>query len=182
MAKAIPGINRRYAEEYLVDLNQTEAYRRARGGKIKPNDKTTAHRVHMRPAVQKLIAEMQAARSQRTQITQDSVLAELSRLGFANMADYITIGDDSRVVVDLTHMTRDQAAAISELTVEEFTERDESGKPRPVQRVKFKLYDKRGPLTDLGKHLGMFITQKLEVENAADQPRTVLYLPEKGSI
>lgn len=182
MPKATPDINRRYAAEYLVDLNQTAAYRRARGGKAKPNDKTTANRIHQRPAVKKLIAEMQSARSQRTQITQDAVLQELAKLGFANMADYITIGEDNSVKVDLARMTREQAAAISELTVEEFTERDESGRPRPVQRIKFKLHDKRGPLTDLGKHLGMFITSKLEVEDKAERVQTLFYLPEKGSM
>ena len=36
------------------------------------------------------VREAQQARSDRTEITADAVVAELAKLGFANMADYIT--------------------------------------------------------------------------------------------
>ena len=43
-------------------------------------------------------------------------------------------------------MTREASAAVNELILES----GKDGRPR------IKLFDKRGPLADLGKHLGMF--------------------------
>ena len=79
----------------------------------------------------------------------ERVLNELALLGFANMLDYISVGPNDTVKVDLSKLTREQAAAIGEVTVEEFTERtgqDESGKPifENVRRTKFKLTDGGG--------------------------------------
>lgn len=154
MAKVKP-LYARFAEEYLVDLDQTAAYRRARGnGKVLVGDKVTASRIHQRQEVQELIKTGMAKRSARTEITQDMVLQELAKIGFSNMADYVAVSGTS-VVVALDKMTRDQAAAVSEITVEEYME-GRGDLAREVKRTKFKLSDKRAALCDIGKHLGMF--------------------------
>ena len=51
-------------------------------------------------------------RSKRTGITADWVLHELRNLAGANILDYITIGENGLPTIDLTNMTRDQAAAL----------------------------------------------------------------------
>ena len=64
-----------------------------------------------------------------------------------------------RAFVDLSELTREQAAAISEVTVEDY--KDGRGEDaRDVRKVKFKLSDKRSALVDIGKHLGMFVERK----------------------
>lgn len=88
-------------------------------------------------------------------ITKESVLAELAKIGFANMQDYMTVGADGAPTLNFKDLTREQAAALIEITVEEF--RDGRTDAREVRRVKFKLADKKGALVDLGKHLGLFI-------------------------
>lgn len=88
-------------------------------------------------------------------ITKESVLGELAKIEFANMADYMTVGPDGAPTLNFKDLTRDQAAALIEITVEEF--RDGRTDAREVRRVKFKLADKKGALVDLGKHLGLFI-------------------------
>ena len=55
----------------------------------------------------------------------------------------------------MSKLTREQAAAIGEVTVEDFTDGRGEG-ARDVRRVKFKLADKRGALVDLGRHFGLF--------------------------
>jgi hypothetical protein len=55
-----------------------------------------------------------------------------------------------------TSAGRDQAAPIHELVVETRTEERDDGSPIVIVKTRFKLADKRGPLTDLGKHLGLF--------------------------
>ena len=89
-------------------------------------------------------------------IDKERVLTELAKLAFANMADYIEIGADGQPRLDLSALTRDQSAAIHELVVETRTETREEGPPAVIVKTRFKLADKRGPLVDLGRHLGLF--------------------------
>jgi phage terminase small subunit len=89
-------------------------------------------------------------------ITKEAVLGELAKLSFSNMLNYLAIGADGQPRLDFSALTRDQAAAIHELVVETRTEERENGPPVVITKTKFKLADKRGPLTDLGKHLGLF--------------------------
>jgi phage terminase small subunit len=102
------------------------------------------------------VAELKSVAAQAATVTAARVLDELAKLAFANMADYIKIGADGQPRVDLSALTRDQSAAIHELVVETRTETREEGPPAVIVKTRFKLADKRGPLVDLGKHLGIF--------------------------
>src|SRR6185437_4769390 len=93
--------------------------------------------------------------AERTGVTVERVLAELAKIGFSNMQDYMRVGPEGDPVLDFSALNRDQAAALVECTVEDF--KDGRGEDaREVRRVKFKLADKRAALVDLGKHLGIF--------------------------
>lgn len=149
----------RFVAEYLIDLNATQAAIRA--GYSKRTAKQAGSENLSKPDLAKAIEAAQAARAQRTEITQDRVLKELAKLGFANMQDYMSVTQEGEPFADLSKLTRDQAAAITEFTVEDFTE-GRGDDARDVRRVKFKLADKRAALVDIGKHLGMF-KDKLEL-------------------
>jgi len=69
---------RRFIDEYLVDLNGTQAAIRA--GYSKRRAKQTACELLDKPEVATAIAAAQAARSERTQITQDWVLDRLQEV------------------------------------------------------------------------------------------------------
>jgi phage terminase small subunit len=157
---------RLFVSEFLIDLNATKAAERA--GYSKKTAQVQSSRLLSNVMVSAEIAETQSKRFQKLGITADRVLNELALLGFSNMMDYIQIGANGEARGDLSKLTRDQAAAITEITVEEYTERtgeDEDGKPTfdNVKRTKFKLTDKRAALVDLGKHLKLF-TEKVQVE------------------
>ncbi len=83
------------------------------------------------------------------------MLSELARLGFSNMMDFMNITGEDDAFVDLSEITREQAAAISELTVEDYVE-GRGDDAREVRRVKVKLADKKAPLELLGKYLQLF--------------------------
>jgi phage terminase small subunit len=101
------------------------------------------------------IGELKGAAAQASTIEAVRVLTELAKLAFANMADYLRVGPGGDPVLDFSKLTRDQAAALVEVTVEDFLDgRGEDA--RQVRKVKFKLADKRAALVDLGKHLGLF--------------------------
>jgi phage terminase small subunit len=106
------------------------------------------------PAVRDRIAEIQAQLVVKTDITAQRVLEELAKIGFASYGDFLTIDENGKTNVDVSKLTKDQLAAISEMQIDT----SEDGK----QRIKVKLHDKRAALMDIGKHLGMF-REKIEV-------------------
>lgn len=149
----------RFVEEYLIDLNATQAAIRA--GYSKKTAGQIGHELLKKPETQAAIDEAMKARSERTKITADAVMTELAKLGFANMLDYVRVSDGGLGFLDLSAVTRDQAAAIVEMTTEEVSGgRDADGEDGPpILKTKIKLADKRAALVDLGKHLGMFVSR-----------------------
>ena len=144
----------RFVEEYPVDLNATQAAIRA--GYSEKTARQIGANLLSKVYIQTAIQDALAKRSKRTEITTDMVLKELALLGFANMKDYIKISADGDPFIDLSDLTREQAAAISETMVEDYYEgRGEDA--RQVRKVKIKFHDKKGALVDIGKHLGMFV-------------------------
>jgi hypothetical protein len=108
------------------------------------------------PAVAAEIEWRTAARIRKLEIKADGVLQELGCLAFANMQDYITVQEDGSAYVNLTGLSREQMAAISELTIEEYTE-GRGEEKRNVRRTKFKLSDKGTNLERLGRHFKLFV-------------------------
>lgn len=148
--RALIGRQKRFVEEYLVDLN---GYRAAlRAGYSERCARSIASRNLSNPKV--MIAVDMALASQPG-ITRTRVIDELGKIAFANMLDFIEIGEDGAVTVQMRKVTRDEGAAISEVTTERYTEgRGEDAKP--VTRVRLKLADKLAALDKLGKVLGMW--------------------------
>jgi phage terminase small subunit len=98
------------------------------------------------------IAELAAEAAKGAVMTAQEVLETLTRIARANMQDYVGADD---VILPVQSLTRDQAAAIGERTVEHYTEgRGEDA--REVRRVKFKLADRLRALELLGKHHELF--------------------------
>lgn len=141
----------KFAQELAKGETAVDAYEAA--GYVR--DDGNANRLASNPEVQARVKELLQIAAGKTGVSIERIIDELAKIGFANMSDYISIGHDGDPFVDLSALDRDKAAAISEVTVEDF--KDGRGEDaRDVRRVKFKLLDKRAALVDLGKHLGMF--------------------------
>ena len=151
--KSLTAKQARFVEEYLVDLNATQASIRA-GYSAKNADKIGPELLG-KTRVAAAIAEAMKARSERTDITQDMVLRELALIGFADMGDYVTISDSGNVLLDLTNLPEGATKVIHEVTQDEYKEGN-GDDARDVKKTKLKLYDKRAALVDIGRHLGMF--------------------------
>jgi len=141
-----------FAGEYVTDLNGTRAAIAA--GYSKKGADVAAIRLLGNARVRKLIAELIEKRAKHLDLSADKVLEELSRMGFANMMDYIGIKDGD-AYVDLSRLTREQAAAIQEYTVDH-TGGTGDGERRQVMRTRFRLADKTRALELLGKYLTLF--------------------------
>lgn len=148
MAKLTPK-QQMFVEEYLIDLNATQAAIRAgysvkNAGKIGPE---LLGKTRIKQAVDKALA----ARSRRTGITQDRVLAELAKIAFADMSTFVRWGPDGITLVPSDTLDGDDTACVSEISEVEI-QTDFGTK----KTTKIKLHDKRAALEALGKHLGLF--------------------------
>jgi phage terminase small subunit len=163
----MPGLTpkqERFVQEYLIDLNATQAAIRA--GYSAKTAKQQGSENLTKPDVAAAIAEAQQNRAKTAGVTQEAIIEELRKIGFADIRKAIKWnghlvreednpdGGDVLVIketrtnlvslVDSDELDDDTAAAIAEVS------QNASG------GVKIKMYDKRAALVDLGKHLGMF--------------------------
>ena len=145
---------RRFAREFIVDPNATQAAIRA--GYSKRTAYEIGRKLLKKVEIAAAINKGQARLAAKVEVTAEKIIAELVKIGFSNMMDYMRVGPAGDPVLDFSKITRDQAAALTEVTVEDFLDGRADDK-REVRRVKFKLADKRAALVDLGKHLGMFV-------------------------
>jgi phage terminase small subunit len=142
---------KRFVEEYLVDLNATQAAIRA--GYSEHTAKVIAAENLTKPAIAEQIQAALDERSKRTDITADKVLAEIARLGFA---DPRKVFDDQGRLLPIHDLPDEVAASIS--SIEIVTTRVPGGEPTDVEHTaKIKFWDKRGSLELLGKHLKLFV-------------------------
>lgn len=143
----LPQKQERFVQEYLVDLNATQAAVRAgyRG--------STGSRLLARPEVAAAVDRAMEERARRTEVTQDRVIRELAAIAFAKATDHTRVSEDGQVEVLPTQAWPEgQARAAASIKAGRYG-------------VTVSNYDKLKALELLGKHLGMFDGRgSLEVE------------------
>lgn len=150
----------KFVEEYLKDLNATQAATRA--GYSPRSAEVTGCRLLGNAKVAEAVQKAMAARSKRTEITADRVLSELAKIGFADVRRIFTPGGSLLSPVD---MDEEIAAAVQSVEVVERPKRNADGEVEIEHVRKVRLNDKLGALTQIGRHLGMF-TDKTEHSGA----------------
>lgn len=150
---ALTDKQRLFVAEYLIDCNATRAAIAA--GYSEETARAIGSENLTKPDIAAEIEKRLKRRLDKLDITNENVLRELAILGFCNMSDYMRTTEDGNAYVDLSQLTRTQAAAIQELTVEEYTEGRGENK-RDIRKTKFKLAEKRGALELLGRYLKLF--------------------------
>ena len=136
---------RRFVEEYLVDLNATQAAKRA--GYSPRSARTRGSRLLRNAAVAAAIAKAQNKRAARTRVSADKVVTELAKVAFGDPRRLLSWGPGGVVLRDSSELTEADAALVSEVS----ETRTASGGTRKV-----KLHCKLAALNALGKHLGLF--------------------------
>ena len=157
----------RFVDEYLIDLNATQAAIRA--GYSEKTSRQIGEQNLTKLVIKEAIAERMKAREQRTEITQDRVLKELARLAFLDIRKAFDESGNLKHIKDLDDET---AAAIAGMEVSEINKGDE----QIGNLKKIKLSDKKGALELIGRHLRMW-NDKLDLNaniNVADSIRKAL--------
>lgn len=161
----LTGKQQRFVEEYLIDLNVTQAAIRA--GYSEKTAYSIGHELLKKPEIENAIQKAMDKRSERTGITQDQVLAELAKIGFQDIRKAVRWGrspiDDTSENADKNglgiypielvpseEIDDDTAAAVSEVSLTQ-------------NGVKIKMHDKQAALVSMGRHLGMF-KDKTEID------------------
>lgn len=142
----------RFVDEYLIDLNATQAAIRA--GYSTSTAQEQGYQLLQKTSVSEAITKAMAERSRRTGISQDRVLQELARIAFVNPNDVIN-PEDASIRLDATE---DDLACIQAVKVKTMDSEKGTSMEREVR-----LNDKMKALELLGKHLGIF-TDKLNLE------------------
>lgn len=140
----------RFVDEYLIDLNATQAAIRA-GYSAKTAD-VQGSRMLRNVKVQQAISEAMAERSKRTGVNQDRVVLELAKIAFVKMTDIVD--NQGRIKSSATEY---DLACIEFMKYKE----SESDTGSSVER-EVKISPKLKALELLGKHLGMW-NDKLDV-------------------
>ncbi len=141
---------KKFVEEYLIDLNATQAAIRA--GYSPNTAQEQSSRLLSNVMVKNEIDKAMAERSRRTGISQDRVLRELAKIAFVNPNDVINFSD---ATVKMT--SEENLAAIASVKVKKIP-----GEYGDATEREVKLYDKLRALDLLGRHLGMF-KDKIEI-------------------
>lgn len=140
----------RFVDEYLIDLNATQAAIRA-GYSVKTANEQGSQNL-AKLSIQQAIAERMAERSKRTGINQDRVVLELAKIALVKMTDIVD--SQGRIKSDASP---DDLACIESVKYKE----SESDTGSSVER-EVKIASKLKALELLGKHLGMW-NDKLDV-------------------
>ena len=139
---------RRFAQEYLLDLNAKQAAIRA--GYSARTAKSLGHRLLTHVDVLAEVSRLIEARAVRTEVSAERVVMELARVAFGDIRSIVQVVEEdegSRVVVKPSaEWTRDEAATVAEVA-------------QTRQGIRVKTHPKLQALEALAKHLGMYVTR-----------------------
>jgi phage terminase small subunit len=142
MADKLTAKQQRFIEEYLIDLNATQAAIRA--GYSAATARSVGSENLTKPAIAEALQKARNKLAESAGITAERVLKEYARLGFSDMRRYASWDGGLVTLRSSEEMTDDDAAAVLEVS-------------QGQHGVKLKLHDKKGALDSMAKHLGMFV-------------------------
>ena len=145
---------RAFVDEYLVDLNATQAAIRA-GYSRKTAAQVGAENLR-KPYIAEAVEEAKEGRAERTRVSADKVVAELAKLGFSDMRELASWDEYGMRWKESRELSDEAAASVRDVSVHRETRREKNGDVVETVNTKLVLHDKLGALRDLAKHLGLF--------------------------
>lgn len=170
-----------FCEEYLIDLNATQAAIRA--GYSERSAAEIGYENLTKPQILERVAQLKAERSERTTITADKVLRELAIIAFSDISEFDIDIDDKKV------STRDGAPpeairSVGKLRIKKKAYVDRQGNEETEVETDIGLWSKPDALKMLMRHLGiegakeidhgLGAGSKFNIDNARDELAKVL--------
>ncbi|MBE3109338.1 MAG: terminase small subunit [Acidobacteria bacterium] len=147
-----------FVHEYLVDLNATQAARRAKYKKPHVQGPRLLSNVRVAAAIAKAMEKKTGA----LVMTRQEILEELSILGRSDLQNYVEINDDTGAIraKGFAEMPPGTSRALEMIREDRMIREDSKGKDSIInEKVTFKLHSKINALELLGKHQGLFPTK-----------------------
>lgn len=146
------GLIKRFAAEYVRDLDAGAAYTRAGGTRHRQSAQVSGHRLMRDPAVQVAIRDAATRHLAEVEVTAARVIRELGRIAFADPAELVDVMGNYRNLLELPPAVRASVASF-ELLVKNAAGGD--GHQDVVHKVR--LWDKNKALETLAKYFGLLI-------------------------
>jgi phage terminase small subunit len=165
-ARDLTDAQERFAQEYLLDLNATAAYQRAYPDASAKSCLTAGPRMLGNVRIAARVAELQAERAARVEVSADTVLRELLILAISDVRHF-TVSDAG--VLELVAGAPDAAWRSVASVKHRITTRGDDDDPFTVREIEYRLWNKPDALKMLGQHLAMF-TERREVTGRNGEP------------
>lgn len=163
---ALTAKQEQFCNEYLIDLNGTQAAIRA--GYAKKYADIQAVQLLKNTKVSACIQELQQKRQKRTDITADRVIKELARIAFFDIRN---IFDDNGNLKSPHDLEDDTACAIA--SIKSRVEKQGQDKEDWAEIKEYKSNDKLRALEMLAKHLGILEKQAPQ-QDETEQPTQII--------
>lgn len=155
----------KFCDEYLVDLNSTQAAIRA--GYSKTSAKSIGSENLSKPDIQAYLQKKRKTWANKLEVTQERILTEYARVAFSDIRKFYT---EQGMLLLPGELDDDSAAALAGIEVfEEFAFDLEGNRNHVGDTKKLKIHNKIQALDSLAKHLGMF-----EKDNQQRKPEVKL--------
>jgi phage terminase small subunit len=155
-----------YAQAYIHCFNKTEAAMKAGYAPDSKHRSATCavigNELYQRPIVRERIAELLKERRQEYAVTEDRVVAEMSRIAFADITELMESFDNG---TGITYKSLDQIPKRLRPVIKKITQ-GQNG-------ISIELHDKVGAIEQLAKYLGIY--EKDNKQKSAPAPQ--IYLP-----
>lgn len=168
-----------FADEYLIDLNATRAYKEVyKGCKKDETANVNGSKLLRNTKVESYVQERMKEREKRTEITQDFVLKELFAIASTKGSDFAKVVEKSYMqpVLNAEGTIIGEKEVLYKAVEMELTDDLPEDKKKAISGIKqgkngieVSSCDKVRALELLGRHLGMF-KDKVEVSGSINNP------------
>jgi len=151
----------RFVDEYLIDLNATQAAIRA--GYSAKTAGTFGYQLLQKKPIETAVSAQRAKVAKKREITQQRIIDEMAKIGFSDVRRMFDPDGRLRPAGDWDD---DTAGAVAGFDTSTFTRgRGEDAELETIKKIR--LWDKPAALIKLGQHLGMF-TERLKVDGVEE--------------
>ncbi|MDR2274368.1 MAG: terminase small subunit [Sphingobacterium sp.] len=169
MSKVLTDKQQRFVEEYMVDLNATQAAIRA-GYSVDTAQQMGSENLS-KPVIQEAIQQQKQLLSESTGITAERVLAEYAKIAFSDVRELFNPDNN---LYDIRQLDDNTASAIASVEIDALNVQG----MQVGETKKVKMYNKLTALEALGKHIGLF--EKDNRQKAESGAVTIFQLPDNG--
>ncbi len=165
---------RQFVDEYLIDLNATQAAIRA--GYSEATAQEQSSQLLARADIRALIEEAQKDRVDRVQISQDTTVNELKRIAFSDVADFVIVKEGGVIEQrPFNELKKEQTRCVKKIKQTVRTAQSSDGSIlHQTATLEIELHDKLKALELLGRHLGMF-NDSIRLKSEEPLPLTISF-------